>query len=103
MENVLTWEFFYELIFLKPVETDGTGSFAFLHDHCLYRFPLERLRNDRGIELILKGNDISGHGKIKIININNFLFMNLTPDKFNLYEHFRSQISCYYKKLTQQF
>lgn len=88
MENVLTWKFFNELIFLKSLETDGTGSFAFLHDHCLYRFPFDRLRYDRGIELIRKGNDISGHGKIKIININNFLFMNLTPSEPNIYEHF---------------
>lgn len=81
MENVLTWEFFNELIFLESLETDGTGPFAFLHDHCLYRFPLDGLRKNRGIELILKGNDISGHGKIKIININKFLFLNLTPNK----------------------
>lgn len=78
MENVLTWEFFNKLIFFESLETDGTGSFAFLHDHCLYRFPLNGLRYDKCIELILKGNDIGRHGKIKIININKFLFPNFT-------------------------
>lgn len=81
MENVLTWKFFDKLIFFEPFQTDGTGSFAFLHDHCLYGFPLNWLRKHRGIELIRKGNDIGRHGKIKIININKFLFMNLTPNK----------------------
>jgi hypothetical protein len=62
VENVSAWKFFDDFIFFETINTDGAGSGAFFHNHCLnvisFRLSGIYFLN----ELFSKGNDFCGHG-----------------------------------------
>lgn len=67
VENVLTWKFLDDFIFLESLDADGARPWTLLHDHCLYpeRFFLELYLLGVRWDLVdgVKGNDISWHGE----------------------------------------
>jgi len=66
VENVKAWKFFYNLLLLEALNTNGTGSGTLLHNHCLDGFLFELNRELLSVHTIIEGNYIGRHIKFNL-------------------------------------